>query len=1145
MRLVNPFQPSPYMDWAAVSLDYHPLTGFKVPDVDGEYKRFLHRDLCGCVTGFLFTFACFSYPVMRIIGYTDWGWWMTLSTMALLLPVSVLDVVAHVRWEPTLKVARIRELCALGMLFGAMWCTTFPDSSGYVLCDRAKDQLALFVNRTIVPNFEKHCVKVVIVYPIASWNCGNNLISLQFGKYVIILWCFVAFFFLGYAVPSAYSAQVPRVHVAAALMYIGSAVISTMLAYAKERLRHVQFLQTVELTRVMRGASDRADEVNQLLSTMLPMPVLTRLLRGEVVSDYVPQATVFFSDMVQFTKWSSTRSARDVVAMLNVLVPRFDDWSMICGVEKVKTIGDAYWAFTGLTEHNTAHADIMCSFARGLLLRLEYANEAHPEWDNVRLRIGVHSGPLPGAILGTKQIAYEPYGVTNHIAEEVEKKGVANRVAVSSATRALLMRDATLPKSYDCLVFEDPITNTTSTFDLFLLGADDDDDDNGGPQPPTTKAPHNDDLDVKSASASSMVIVTGSNEVSSSSSGPGGAGSTATLSVTGSDVAARKMDRPSKQVDIDLQSEHERASSCHSAALSHLVGSGKSEATKFLATRTISSRDRALGRVNDLEDMEDQTSATLDAITERYSRNKYRCFFSTFVDDVIEAEYMVWARKRHEALRFKTRVAMAVGPVALLVAVLIEGAELPVVSGILFGVGIALSLGALALTSLDRLPLVDVSLVFLSVAATMVASALLPNSIVGNNLCYIHLNVQALIFLCTVELPWPVIYLVISIITGVPLFYTSWYSVYLFSDLAFYLMSTVMQVWLVRFFEKMLRVQFLDEHVTSYFTSQLERKEHEQRALLETIVPYRVITPLMKWMATGLNPQQSIVVEYPIACIGFMRLCRPPLPAAVDPALGMGGTDAAHGDDAAAYSWMLDAHAAVDRVLAQVSIIEKIKTVGDIVMFGGPFHADLPTGGTGAAAVIRPDADIRTAVDEALAVVTLCRETASVIAGMHIGDVVGAVVGTSRLAFDVFGDVVNVASRVMTTCPSVGCVAVSQPFHDAISEALAARSDVSISDAAAPVDSHSSSALSSGVQFSSPNPRHFKGKGEIVVYDVCRFPAVPSVKNAVAKRYPQLVTPLLASGDGLAMTAATHPEEEEATGRQLAEGTHGSNPLAS
>ena len=154
---------------------------------------------------------------------------------------------------------------------------------------------------------------------------------------------------------------------------------------------------------------------------------------------------------------------------------------------------------------------------------------------------------------------------------------------------------------------------------------------------------------------------------------------------------------------------------------------------------------------------------------------------------------------------------------------------------------------------------------------------------------------------------------------------------------------------------------------------------------------------------------------------------------------------------------MIAAHITVDVILSKFSVIEKIKTIGDIVMLGGPFDIVTNTEPTSNPQVAPfdvsppqatvecplsppvPRTSIQTAVDEALAIVSLCRDETTIQAGLHVGDVTGAVIGTERLAFDVFGDSVNVASRVMTNCPSAsGHVAVSEQCYNVVASLLLA-----------------------------------------------------------------------------------------------------------
>lgn len=116
--------------------------------------------------------------------------------------------------------------------------------------------------------------------------------------------------------------------------YLVAVLCGDLVAAARDRIRASQFEQALQLDRTLQISLDQNDVVDRLLCAMLPNSAMQKLLCGIPVRDVQPCATVMFSDMVQFTAWSSKRTAREVVAMLNVVVPLFDDWSVVAGSRK-------------------------------------------------------------------------------------------------------------------------------------------------------------------------------------------------------------------------------------------------------------------------------------------------------------------------------------------------------------------------------------------------------------------------------------------------------------------------------------------------------------------------------------------------------------------------------------------------------------------------------------------------------------------------------------------------------------------------------------------------------------------------------------------------------------------------------------------
>ncbi len=176
---------------------------------------------------------------------------------------------------------------------------------------------------------------------------------------------------------------------------------------------------------------------DRLLRNILPPDAIRRLREGEtVIADSIDCATVIFSDLVGFTPASAEMSAAELVRTLNELYSAFDDAAQHCGVEKIKTIGDAYLAASGLTGDQEDHAEAATDFAleiRDILVSSKAAGTQ--PW---RMRVGLHSGGLTAGVIGKHKFAYDIWGDTVNIASRIQSICPPGAVLVSADTADLL-----------------------------------------------------------------------------------------------------------------------------------------------------------------------------------------------------------------------------------------------------------------------------------------------------------------------------------------------------------------------------------------------------------------------------------------------------------------------------------------------------------------------------------------------------------------------------------------------------------------------------------------------------------------------------------------------------------------------------------
>jgi class 3 adenylate cyclase len=166
-----------------------------------------------------------------------------------------------------------------------------------------------------------------------------------------------------------------------------------------------------------------------LLLSILPSSVASRLKRGETcIADQLDDVTCFFSDMVGFTKMSSTMTATDLVTVLNRIVVGLDDLCVANNLEKIKTIGDAYFCVGGLN-NDPDHPEHTVRFG---LQAIKSVREL--SGGEISIRVGCHTGPVVAGVIGRNKFAYDCWGDSVNMASRMESTGVANRVQISRQT---------------------------------------------------------------------------------------------------------------------------------------------------------------------------------------------------------------------------------------------------------------------------------------------------------------------------------------------------------------------------------------------------------------------------------------------------------------------------------------------------------------------------------------------------------------------------------------------------------------------------------------------------------------------------------------------------------------------------------------
>lgn len=154
------------------------------------------------------------------------------------------------------------------------------------------------------------------------------------------------------------------------------------------------------------------------------------------IADGFADATILFADIVGFTPLAEAWTPEQIVDVLDALFSSFDDLSDHHGLEKIKTIGDAYMVVGGVPTPTPDHAERVVAMALGMLEHVAVvgARTGLP----LHLRIGVHSGPVVAGVIGKRKFAYDLWGDTVNTASRLESSGLADRIQVSAETRARL-----------------------------------------------------------------------------------------------------------------------------------------------------------------------------------------------------------------------------------------------------------------------------------------------------------------------------------------------------------------------------------------------------------------------------------------------------------------------------------------------------------------------------------------------------------------------------------------------------------------------------------------------------------------------------------------------------------------------------------
>ncbi|MEM1319153.1 MAG: adenylate/guanylate cyclase domain-containing protein [Bacteroidota bacterium] len=215
-------------------------------------------------------------------------------------------------------------------------------------------------------------------------------------------------------------------------------LVLAVLLYNRYRLKNKANQELASKNQIIEQERQRSEE---LLLNILPATTAQELKqRGKAAAQRYDSVTVLFTDFKSFTQTTEQLAPEALVEALDQCFRAFDEITSRHGIEKIKTIGDAYMCAGGLPVANTTHAADATQAALEMLAFMSNFNEQRrtQQLPSLETRIGLHSGPVIAGIVGSKKFAYDIWGDTVNTAARMESSGVPGRINISQTTYELI-----------------------------------------------------------------------------------------------------------------------------------------------------------------------------------------------------------------------------------------------------------------------------------------------------------------------------------------------------------------------------------------------------------------------------------------------------------------------------------------------------------------------------------------------------------------------------------------------------------------------------------------------------------------------------------------------------------------------------------
>lgn len=226
----------------------------------------------------------------------------------------------------------------------------------------------------------------------------------------------------------------------AGLSFLGIAGLTLSISRLRQNAKQLEQRvreRTAQLQETNVELVKEQEKCDRLLLNILPESIAARLKDGQSsIADGFAEVTILFADIVGFTVLSAQISPEELLVFLNEIFSAFDGLTEKYGLEKIKTIGDAYMVVGGLPNPSTNHAENIAEMALDMQDELAKFNAKHHA--GINIRIGINTGPAIAGVIGTKKFIYDLWGDAVNTAARMESHGIPGAIQVTQSTYNIL-----------------------------------------------------------------------------------------------------------------------------------------------------------------------------------------------------------------------------------------------------------------------------------------------------------------------------------------------------------------------------------------------------------------------------------------------------------------------------------------------------------------------------------------------------------------------------------------------------------------------------------------------------------------------------------------------------------------------------------